>query len=88
MHILAKGNSMLPTLEDGKLYEIELVRENLIEVGDIIVYRWNQVVICHRVVRVLLTKNQSIFFETKGDNCNMPDPYVVTGEMVIGKVLA
>ncbi len=87
MQILASGNSMLPTLEDGKTYNIELVDDRTIQQGDIIVYYADGIVICHRVISILISKNNTVFYRTKGDNCTKPDPYAITKDMVIGKII-
>lgn len=86
MQILAKGSSMFPTLLDGHLYEAELVNEENIQTGDIIVFYADHRVICHRVIRVYTLRNQRVFFKTQGDHCLKPDPYAVTGDMVIGRI--
>lgn len=88
MNILAKGNSMLPTLKNGELYSLELLKNNDISIGDIIVYCINDgTVICHRVMDIIYSKNNTIFLITKGDNCTEIDPYIVTLDKVIGKII-
>ncbi len=87
IQILATGDSMFPTLEDGKLYDLELLENNTIFVGDIIVFYINDLIICHRVVEVVTSKNQTKFFVTKGDNCSQIDPYTITTDKVIGKII-
>ena len=86
MKILAKGDSMLPTLKDGEFYEMELLNGESICVGDIIVYCMEGLVICHRVIRVICTKSNMIFIKTKGDNCAKADPYAITMDKVLGKI--
>lgn len=86
MQILASGDSMFPTLEEGKMYDLELLENGVIHVGDIIVFCIENLVICHRVVEVISSKNQTKFFVTKGDNCSQPDPYTITIDKVIGKI--
>ena len=87
MTILAKGNSMLPTLKDGETYNIELLENTTIQIGDIIVYCIDNLIICHRVINILSSKNNHTFYKTKGDNCTDPDPYAINSDMVIGKIL-
>lgn len=86
MYILAKGNSMLPTLKSGKLYKIDNSLNDTISVGDIIVFNVKDLVICHRVIKVINAKNKEVFFKTQGDNCEKPDPYAVTQDMIIGRI--
>ena len=87
MNILAKGNSMLPTLKDDEIYNIELIENNTIQIGDIIVYYADSLLICHRVIGIISSKDNHIYYKTKGDNCNKPDPYAITLDMVIGKIV-
>ena len=56
MNILAKGNSMLPTLKDGEIYNIELIEEDVIQIGDIIVYYVVSLPICHRIIEIFIEK--------------------------------
>ena len=84
MRILAKGSSMVPTLKDGQVYNMKLVHDEDINVGDIIVYCVGDLVVCHRVIKVIRTKNNMSFLKTKGDNCVEADPYGITFDMVIG----
>lgn len=87
MYIVAKGNSMIPTLIDGKSYRMELIKDENIQKGDIIVYSVNEMLICHRVIGVLRSRNDKVFIKTKGDNCIEPDPYAITLGMVLGKIV-
>lgn len=82
---MACGMSMYPTLQDGKKYEVVL-DIGIVDVGDIIVFKYNDLVICHRVVKVLKSRRGHFFFKTQGDNCPIPDPFAVTPEMVVGKI--
>lgn len=86
MKILAQGDSMLPTLQSGIYYEIEPVVSGDIEVNDIIVFCVDEIVICHRVIKIIESKNGTRFFVTKGDNCHNKDAYAVTKEMIIGRI--
>ena len=86
MYILAKGDSMLPTLTDGEYYRIEPIENGEISPKDIIVFNINGITICHRVLQVIHTKSGKVFIKTKGDNCPSPDNFAVTIDMVIGKV--
>ena len=85
MNVLVKGDSMLPTLEDGAFYK--LVLDKNIQKNDIIVYCKDGMIICHRVVDIIYSKSNLVFIKTRGDNCKNPDPYAVTLDMVIGKII-
>ena len=87
MKILASGNSMFPTLLDGIKYDMNPLESEDIKVGDIIVFCSNNQAICHRVVKVIVSRNGTVFYATKGDNCEQKDDFAVTREMIIGKVM-
>ena len=74
---------MLPTLKE---YEIKRIKIDAILVGDIIVFYINHTIICHRVIKKIVSLNGSLFFETKGDNCEQKDNFVVRDYMIIGKI--
>jgi len=86
MRVLAVGDSMYPTLRHGNKYTVDTHYEGIAE-GDIVVFFIRGQVICHRVKRKIQTKNNRLFFETQGDNCKQPDPFVITDKMIIGKVV-
>ncbi|MFR3251942.1 MAG: signal peptidase I [Eisenbergiella sp.] len=86
MIILTKGESMLPTLQENEKYEIDKAKMDTLKVGDIIVFKDNNKIICHRIYKVFRMKSGNIFFQTKGDNCIEPDTIVVTKDMIIGKL--
>ena len=86
MYIIAKGNSMLPTLKDGYKYKIEPITNGEIYPNDIIVFHIGELIICHRVVKVVSTKKGYSFIKTKGDNCLKPDSFAVRSDMIIGKI--
>ena len=86
MYMLAKGDSMLPTLCDGEYYRIEPIGNGEIYPEDIIVFNKDGITICHRVLQVIHTKSGKVFIKTKGDNCPSPDDFLVTTDMVIGKL--
>lgn len=78
---------MLPTLRENAIYGIKKIDVNAIEVGDIIAFYIHEKVICHRVIKKIISSNGTVFFETKGDNCKQKDGFVVRGYMVIGKII-
>lgn len=86
MYIIAKGNSMLPTLKDGYMYKVDPITNEEIYPNDIIVFQIGELVICHRVVKVVSTKKGYSFIKTKGDNCPKPDSFAVRIDMIIGKI--
>jgi len=87
MEILAKGDSMLPLLKNGNKYRVELINEDDIKEQDIIVFIIEDLVICHRIIKIISTNSGKLFYKTKGDNCKKPDPYAITFDMIIGRIV-
>ena len=86
MLMIARGDSMLPTLQDGHAYEYQFVNASAIGIGDIILFCADDCIICHRVMDIFYMRNGKRYFKTKGDNCPFPDSFAVTAEMVSGKI--
>ena len=83
------SNSMYPTLKINDIIVVKNVPIDDIKVGDIIVFKSPlnpDIPIVHRVVDIGV-RNGVKFFITKGDNNPTRDPWTVTPEMVIGKVI-
>ena len=87
MKIIASGNSMLPTLIDGRKYKLHKLGKEDIHIGEIVVYKIENVHICNRVIKIVKSAQGSCFYKVKGDNCHKSDPYAVTRNMIIGKVV-
>jgi len=62
-----RGRSMKPTLVDGMLLRVEKTAPRAVKTADIILYRRDEQVVVHRVIRVL-PKDASLVFMTMGDN--------------------
>ncbi len=93
----AKGGSMYPAIRDGDQVKVKVcVDGDLMEVGDIIVYcsiaaggramysgaMW----IGHRITQKFW-QDGKWYFQTKGDNCSEPDPWIVPEHFLLGKVV-
>ena len=78
--------SMTPTIHKGDVVLLEQkIPYEEIHIGDVLVYRYDNRVIVHRITNII--ENQGHFhFYTKGDANNMEDHYVIYEEMVIGVV--
>lgn len=79
--------SMAPELEIGSLVFTRSVEPETIAVGDIITFRPaanGQALITHRVIGV--GRSSSLYFETKGDANQAPDPFTVPARNLIGRV--
>lgn len=86
MKILAKGESMLPNMHDGQYYEVEFCNAGNYLKGDVIAFCCREIVICHRVVKIIRSRNGSCFYFTKGDNNEEIDDFAVTEDMILGKI--
>lgn len=83
------SNSMYPTLKINDLIVVTNVDPKTLKEGDIIVFYHpynKEDRIVHRIYRVLNSNPPR--FMTKGDNNPYPDHWVVTGDLIIGKVIA
>lgn len=77
--MVINSGSMTPTLKIG---DIVLVRhQNEYDVGDIVAYNFMGQVIVHRIVDI---KNEG--FITKGDANSNDDPFIISRDLIIGKV--
>ncbi|MEB3788274.1 MAG: signal peptidase I, partial [Desulfurococcales archaeon] len=72
--------SMEPTLNIGDF--VIVAPKPCYNIGDIISFNYNSVVITHRVHTILNDDTM----RTKGDANAEPDPYIVTSDMVIGEL--
>jgi len=79
------SNSMVPTFERGDAIILEKIDKQDIEEGDVVVFKRNEVLVAHRVVK---TKDDSskIYFYTKGDANASVDVGYRAEEDVIGIV--
>ncbi|PYF98327.1 signal peptidase, endoplasmic reticulum-type [Georgenia satyanarayanai] len=81
--IIVSGHSMEPTMERGDLVVVMRVREA--QVGDVVVFR-PQVAPHARVVhRIVGADGEQL--ELRGDNNDWSDPFDVTQDDVVGKVV-
>ena len=85
--ILAIGNSMYPTMLDKNYYFMENIVFEDLHVKDIIVFQYQDMVISHRIVKKMQSKNGTIFLKTKGDNCVKADDFAVTKRMVLRRII-
>ncbi|MFH5800111.1 signal peptidase I [Haladaptatus sp. CMAA 1911] len=82
------SGSMSPTIHAGDVVISRNVETAEIEVGDVIVFQDGSVPsdrTTHRVVNVV-HRDDGVFFETKGDANENPDPNPVPANDVIGRV--
>ena len=82
--IAIASNSMVPVFSKGDGLLIEKCDVDNIEVGDILVFKNNNAVITHRVIKKEVVNN-NVKFTTKGDNNKAKDEIISTSSNVIGK---
>jgi len=93
--MVVNGTSMEPTLEPGdlllvKAISIEEVRVGPPPHGDIIAFYQpgsRSKIIVHRAVDLVRTPDGEVYVRTKGDNVDTYDPWLVSEEHLIGKVV-
>jgi len=81
------SGSMEPELKTGSLVITRSVEPETVAVGDIITFRPTtngENLITHRVIGV--GHSSSLYFETKGDANEDPDPFTVPARNLIGKI--
>ncbi len=78
-------NSMKDTFSRGDAVLIEYVDASNIQVGDVMAFHYNSILVTHRVVEKS-EKDGHYSFKTKGDANNAIDAFVVSDKDVVGKV--
>ncbi len=78
-------NSMSPTYSRGDAVILEYKKPDELQKGDIMVFRYDNVIITHRIVDIKF-KQDKYYFTTKGDANDNIDGFTTTGDNVIGKV--
>ncbi len=84
-----ESRSMEPTLKPGDLIVVKGVKPGELKVGDIILFKdplGRGRYIVHRIVGIVVN-NGRVFYRTKGDNNPSPDPWKVSEDLVVGKVV-
>ncbi|MFM2293198.1 MAG: hypothetical protein RIS29_3011 [Bacteroidota bacterium] len=79
-----KGRSMFPTLRPGDIGLVEKCAPEDLQLGDIVVFNQNGLLIGHRLVLIEKSDNQYRFI-TRGDNCPLPDP-VFSEQQLLGRI--
>ncbi|MDR2840732.1 MAG: signal peptidase I [Paludibacter sp.] len=87
VEILLKGMSMFPTLKEGERAVIEQISDlKTLRKGDIIAFRKDAEIICHRVLKIEETGDKTLI-TTAGDNNNLSDK-AIEFEDVYGKMIS
>jgi signal peptidase I len=83
----ATGRSMHPAIREGETITVRPVLPSTIRRGDIILYRWQQGVIAHRVIGIAKAAGGDFRLLTRGDAAGAQvEP--VAPDQVLGKVVA
>jgi len=81
------SGSMEPELMTGSLVVTRFIEPEAVVVGDIITFRPTnngENMITHRVIGI--GQSSSLYFETKGDANEDPDPFIVPARNLVGKI--
>lgn len=79
------SESMEPTLYKNDLVLVKKCEISKLQEGDIITFKQDERTISHRIINVT-KENETIKFQTKGDNNDIPDRDKVLADQVYGKV--
>ncbi|NLW88900.1 MAG: signal peptidase I [Clostridiaceae bacterium] len=82
-----ESGSMDPTLEIGSIILVRRPSDSsALEINDIITYRVTETaVVTHRIIDIILLEDQTVAYQTKGDNpMNSPDRNPVLPEQIEG----
>ncbi|MCK4809531.1 MAG: signal peptidase I [Candidatus Omnitrophica bacterium] len=82
--IKAVGFSMWPFLKTGERVVVKKVAAGSLRVGDIILYRAENQIVCHRLVKIIKNKGGCLLY-ARGDN-NLSSGEPVAEELLVGKV--
>lgn len=84
--LIVKGTSMYPYFVEGQKVTVKSIESpDEINIGDIIIYnKFSTHLTIHRVINKMYTNN--VFcYQTKGDNNQLADSYVVAFSDIVGK---
>lgn len=84
-YVIISG-SMQPELEIGDIVIVKEVDRTELGEGDIISFRQGQSVITHRISKIILNE-QGTIYKTRGDNNNTEDSGTINEEEIEGKVI-
>ncbi|MTI69372.1 MAG: signal peptidase I [Firmicutes bacterium] len=76
--------SMRPNLQPGDMIIAKEIPENKVKLEDIITYKVDRnTLVTHRVIDIV-TKDNKLYFKTKGDANNVEDQDLVSSEQLVG----
>ena len=85
--IAVASGSMEPNIHKGDIAIIEKIEDDYdkLEVGQVIAYKYEGVIVVHRLINILDDRGE-YFYYTKGDANKEEDNWVVEKDMIIGIV--
>jgi len=83
----APGRSMYPTIKPDETITVKPMVPSAVHVGDIVLYRREEKVIAHRVVRIEQGHNDVLRFIMRGDASTICDT-PVAAEEILGRVVS
>jgi signal peptidase I len=83
----APGRSMYPTIRENEVIIVEPVEPRHVKVGDIILFRSEESVVAHRVMRIERGKGDTLSFILREDTWGTLDA-PVEAEQILGKVVS
>lgn len=86
--IAIASGSMRPNIDKGDVVVIEKIDKNydLLKEGQVIAYKYNGIIVVHRLINIIKYDDEHYYFYTKGDANLESDNYAITEDMVIGIV--
>lgn len=81
--LVIASESMADEIDKGDAVIYERYEEQILEVGDVIVFEHDGVKVVHRIIDIKRIDSQNRYY-TKGDANEDPDPYYVTDGDIIG----
>ncbi len=79
------SNSMDPEFNYGDLVIYKKIKLEDLKANDIIVYKYKQKIIVHRIFKVLDNNKKKTWVETKGDNNENIDSKPIVPDQILGK---
>ena len=84
--IAVATGSMYPNINVGDVVIVDQHRDYKdLEVGQVIAYKYENVVVVHRICDILVV-DKDYYFYTKGDNNEQKDNYIIYPETILGDV--
>lgn len=80
------GFSMWPFLRPGEKFLIKKTPTENLKVGDIIIYRADNQLVCHRLIKKIKQRERYLLYVRGDSSVSWPEP--ITEEMFLGKAIS